>query len=81
MKVEELVVTIYILDRMETLVHIGDILAIPFFLLGFFYFYNIRNRTWTETLLLVFCLVGLLADSIFTWNYFFYKHILEAMIN
>jgi len=54
--------------------HIGDILAIPLFLLGFLYFYSIgrvRVRTWTETVLMVFCLLGFIADSIFTMNYLF----------
>jgi len=48
------------------LVHYGDMAAIPFFLLAFVYFYRLKNRNMTETVLLVFSLVGFIADLYFT---------------
>jgi hypothetical protein len=47
--------------------HYGDILAIPFFLLAFLYFYNKKDKTTVEFLLLYFSLGGLLFDIYFTY--------------
>jgi hypothetical protein len=52
---------------------IGDILAMPFFLLAAIYFYNIEKRDITENILLIFSFGGFLADVYFT--YLFYKQI------
>jgi hypothetical protein len=51
--------------------HYGDILAIPFFAFLTIYFYNIKNKTLLEYLLLLFSLAGFILDSFFT--YLFYK--------
>jgi hypothetical protein len=53
--------------------HYGDILAIPFFILSSYYFYKKKNRTMTEQFLLLFSIIGTIADIIFTLN--FYKFI------
>ena len=49
------------------LVHYADILAIPFFLLLFIYFYKKENRTPVENLLLLFAITGLACDTYFTY--------------
>jgi len=51
---------------------IGDILAIPLFLLATIYFYNIEKRDMIENVLLIFSFVGFLADVYFT--YLFLHH-------
>jgi hypothetical protein len=51
------------------IIHIADILAIPFFLLTFFYFYNIKNKYTLEFVLMLFAFSGFIIDSIFTYNY------------
>jgi hypothetical protein len=50
--------------------HYGDILAIPFFGLLTIYFYNLKNKTLLEYLLLLFSLAGFILDSIFTFLFF-----------
>ncbi len=45
---------------------IGDILAIPFFLLATIYFYNISNKSNIEYLLMLFFISGFILDIIFT---------------
>jgi hypothetical protein len=50
--------------------HIGDILAIPFFILLLHYFYNIENKTVIEYILYMFSFFGFLLDVIFTYLYF-----------
>jgi hypothetical protein len=50
----------------DRLVHLGDILAIPFFLALVIYFYRIEYKTRTESILFLFSIGGLLADLIFT---------------
>jgi hypothetical protein len=65
------------------LYNIGDILAIPFFILSIYYFYNINNRTFFEDLLLVFNIVACIADIVFTYIFlnekiiksYMYKHL------
>jgi hypothetical protein len=47
--------------------HIGDILAIPFFLLLCIYFYRIENKTPIEYILLLFSISGLILDILFTY--------------
>ena len=57
-------------EIMENLSSYGDILAIPFFLLLTIYFYNIEKRSVTENILLLFSIVGLVADILFTILFF-----------
>jgi hypothetical protein len=54
--------------------HIGDILAIPFFILLFYYFYKIKNKTVIEYILYMFSFFGVLLDVIFTYLYFTKKY-------
>ena len=55
---------------LRKLPHYGDILAIPFFLLTFIYFYNLENKTWLEYGLLIFSLCGFVLDMLFTYLFF-----------
>jgi hypothetical protein len=55
--------------------HYGDILAIPFFGLLTIYFYNLKNKTLLEYLLLLFSLAGFILDSFFTYLFFDKKKI------
>ena len=57
-------------EIMENLSSYGDILAIPFFLLLTIYFYNIERRSFTENILLLFSIGGLVADILFTILFF-----------
>ena len=57
-------------EIMENISSYGDILAIPFFLLLTIYFYNIEKRSVTENILLLFSIVGLVADILFTILFF-----------
>lgn len=50
--------------------HYGDILAIPFFALLSFYFYNIESKTTLEYVLLYFSICGFILDILFTYAYF-----------
>ena len=52
--------------------HYGDILAIPFFALLVFYFYNIEDKSTIEYILLFFSISGFILDIIFT--YVFLSH-------
>ena len=51
---------------MRHLDKLGDLLAIPFFLLGAIYFYHINNKNIMEYILFFFCILGFLLDTIFT---------------
>jgi hypothetical protein len=53
----------------KNIVHYGDIIAVPFFLLLVYYFYKIKNKTKYEYVLFIFVIGGFLADSIFSYNY------------
>ena len=53
--------------------HYGDILAIPFFGLLTFYFYNIQNKSVLEYILFLFCISGLVLDTIYTYIFFYIK--------
>lgn len=50
----------------NNLVHYGDILAIPFFILLSIYFYRKKNKNILEYVLLIFSVVGTFADILFT---------------
>ncbi len=51
---------------LQNLAHIGDIFAIPLFIYGIIYFSQIKNKKIGEWILLVFNIIGLIADIIFT---------------
>ena len=46
--------------------HVFDIFTIPFFVLLFFYFYEIKNKTPIEWILYVFSIIGSVGYIIFT---------------
>ena len=48
------------------IVHIGDMLAVPFFLLSFIYFYRLKSKSPIEYVLLFFSAIGFLFDAYFT---------------
>ncbi len=50
--------------------HIGDIIAIPFFILLVIYFYNIHNRDNIENVILIFSVGALFADILFTYLWY-----------
>jgi hypothetical protein len=57
---------------MKDIRKIGDIFAVPFFALIIYYFYNKKNKTKIEIILLLFGISGFLIDILFTilWIYF-----------
>ena len=57
----------------NNLVHIGDVLAIPLFALLTYYFYNKKNKNNIENILYIFAITGFIADTYFTYNYYFNK--------
>jgi hypothetical protein len=57
------------MNQIENLSRIGDILAIPLFFLLSVYFYQLKNKTVLEYVLLLFALSGFILDSIFTYDY------------
>jgi hypothetical protein len=50
----------------NNLSHYGDILAIPFFALLAFYFYNKEQKTSIEYILFIFSLLGFILDIFYT---------------
>ena len=50
----------------NNLAHYGDMLAIPFFAITFYYFYQIEEKTTLEMLLTLFIGITLVADILFT---------------
>ena len=57
----------------KNLSHYGDILAIPFFVLLVIYFYNIKNKSIMEYVLLCFSITGFVLNILYT--YIFLYHI------
>jgi len=57
-------------DFIKNSVHYGDILAIPLFALSSFYFYNIEHKSIIEYVLLLFSIIGVIVDILFTYIYF-----------
>jgi hypothetical protein len=57
---------------MNNLSHYGDVLAIPFFALLVFYFYNIENKSIIEYVLFCFSISGFVLDVLYT--YIFFSH-------
>lgn len=51
------------------LTHIGDILALPFFILLSIYFYKIENKTLLEYLLFLFSVSCFMIDITFLYNW------------
>ena len=56
---------------MKDISKIGDIFAIPFFALMIYYFYNKKNKTKIEIILLIFGISGFLCDIFFTLLWIF----------
>jgi len=50
----------------KNLSHYGDIIAIPFFAILTFYFYNIENKSILEYVLLLFSMGGFILDIFYT---------------
>jgi hypothetical protein len=53
-------------DFMRNISHYGDIIAIPFFALLSFYFYQIEEKTDIEYVLFFFSISGFILDIIYT---------------
>ncbi len=47
----------------------GDILAIPFFIMLSYYFIVKKNKTKFEYLLMIFAIIGSIADVYFTYRF------------
>jgi hypothetical protein len=60
----------------KNLSHYGDILAIPFFALLAFYFYNIENKTTLEYVLFLFSIAGFVLDIFYTCIFLSRKNVL-----
>jgi hypothetical protein len=58
----------------NNLSHYGDIIAIPFFALLSYYFYNIQDKTTFEYVLFYFSIGGFTADSFYTILFFLRKN-------
>jgi len=52
------------------LAHYCDILALPFFMITFGYFYNIENKTVLEKLIMFFIFICIIGDLLFTAIFF-----------
>jgi hypothetical protein len=53
----------------KIIIHIGDILAIPFFFLLAYYLYQLEKWNSVEQILFLFAVVGFFADILFTYIY------------
>lgn len=51
---------------MNVVVHIGDMLAVPFFFISFIYFYRLKTKSPVEYVLLFFSAIGFLFDAYFS---------------
>ena len=49
------------------LAHYGDMLAIPFYFIVLFYFYQIENKTPLEMLIMAFIFMALMFDVVVTF--------------
>ncbi len=56
-------------NEIDNLSHYGDVLAIPFFALLTYYFYQIQGKTKLEKLLGFFSFSGLVFDILFSLNF------------
>lgn len=50
--------------------HYGDVLAVPFFGMCTYYFYNIKRKNMLEYILLIFSVLGFVLDILYTYIYF-----------
>ena len=57
-------------NYIKILPSIGDLFAIPLFALSSYYFYNIRDKNSLEYILLIFSIVGFIADIFFVYLVF-----------
>jgi hypothetical protein len=62
-------------NYINNLSHYGDILAIPFFALLIIYFYNIKNKTMKEYILLYFSISGFVLDILYTYIFLFHSNL------
>jgi hypothetical protein len=53
----------------NNLSHIGDLFAIPFFLLLTYYFYSLPEKSTLEYVLFLFSIAGFLMDVLFTCSF------------
>ena len=53
----------------KNIIHYGDLIAVPFFILMIYYFINKKNRTIIENLLLMFSIGGFIADLYFSYKF------------
>lgn len=53
----------------KDLERVGDIFAIPFFLLLSYYFISKENKTTFEIILMLFAIIGSIADIYFTFDF------------
>jgi hypothetical protein len=51
----------------NNLAHYGDLLAIPFFIITLYYFYVIERKTLLEWIIIVFLVICLLGDILFSY--------------
>lgn len=51
----------------NNLAHYGDLLAIPFFIITIYYFYLIERKTLLEWIIIVFLVICLLGDILFSY--------------
>lgn len=59
--------------KLQNISHIGDILAIPFFALLAYYFYQLETWNIIEQILFLFAVIGFIADILFTFIYIKHK--------
>lgn len=55
---------------MKNISHYGDIIAIPFFAILVFYFYNIEHKSILEYVLFLFSISGFVLDIMYTYLFF-----------
>jgi hypothetical protein len=48
--------------KLSKLAHYGDLIAIPFFIISVFYFYQIEHKSLLEIGIMVFLLIALVFD-------------------
>jgi hypothetical protein len=54
-------------NNITNILHCGDLLAVPFFLLAIYYFYIKKNRTVIENILLLFVSIAFIFDLYFSY--------------
>lgn len=59
--------------KLNKLAHYGDILAIPFFMVTFVYFYQLQEKTFLENLIMLFIFICFIMDVLFTFIYMYTK--------